>query len=114
MQEMPLTTNEDTVEPALYQWYCWRTVLDCSLPVRRTGYNVFSVRLHEKHPSPIPFTFVEPHPVLRCSLPPHRADITPGHFAEAKEEPLPDHLWELVLGKGNKTECLVETDELKG
>ena len=43
-----------------------------------------------------------------------RADVSPRHFAEAEDETVPDHLWELVLMDGDKTECLVETDELQG
>ncbi len=51
-------------------------------------------------------------PVAR--LPPHRANVTPHHLAKAEDEPLPDHGGELVLGDGDKPECLVETDELQG
>ncbi len=40
--------------------------------------------------------------------------FAPRHFAEAEEEPVPDYLRELVFGDRNKTECLVETDELQG
>ena len=47
-------------------------------------------------------------------LPPHRADVAPGHFPEAEQEPFPDHPGQLVLGDWDKPECLVETDELQG
>ena len=70
--------------------------------------------MQEKHPSPLPFTFAERHPVSQSPLPPHGADVAPGHLAEAEEEPLPDHPGQLVLGDGYKAERLVETDQLQG
>ena len=53
-------------------------------------------------------------PISPARLSPHWANITPGHFTEAEEEPFPDHRWQLVLGDGDKAECFVETDQLKG
>ena len=62
-------------------------------------------------------TLTIPHPYHSptTGLPPHGADrLHPAISPKRQEESLPDHPGQLVLGDGDKTECLVEADELQG
>jgi len=59
------------------------------------------------------FTIIRLHPDSPTGPPPHRANVAPGHLAEAEQEPHPDHLRQLVLGDRDEPERFVEADQLQ-